>query len=485
MSEMNDPTQTTTGHRPPGLCKPDTKRFRVILKMMAIAALVLSLLIPLLMVQGVIDERHDRKFEVDEEIAQTWAGRQTVVGPFIVVPYKTVEEKEREVNGKTVTANVTQWHELTLLPDTLTAAVTLKPEVRHRGIYDTTVYTSQVVLKGHFDPKPLTTLGIKPADMAWHKARLVVGIPSVKGINKRPELSWQGQPLELEPGTFNHGGIGTGLSAPLNLASWEKSTPATGSPASYQLTLDLKGSQAFGIAPVGKQSHLSMDSTWPSPSFMGNTLPNQRHVTPSGFTAAWDIPYFARDYGQVWLDETVSASTAAGQFNQSSVGVELFNPVDFYHQCQRAAKYGILFLVLTFATFFLFEVLSRASMHLFQYMLVGFSLCLFYLLLVALAEVVGFGWAYGCAASATVLTISMYTKAILGPIKPKGHWLVLGLLSLLYGYLYVLLQLEDLSLLFGTLGLFVVLVTIMYVTRRIDWSVPPAPMASGNPSTTA
>lgn len=170
-------------------------------------------------------------------------------------------------------------------------------------------------------------------------------------------------------------------------------------------------------------------------------------------------------YEQVLTKDFVSSNL----LEASAVGTELMTPVDFYRQVDRVIKYGVLFLVLTFATYFIFEIISNKRLHPFQYLLIGCSIILFYLLLLAFAEVIGFGGAYGIASLATIASISLYSHAILGKIQKRAALLVAGLLSVLYGYLYVLLQLEDWSLLFGAIGLFAVLATIMYITRNVDW----------------
>ena len=442
---------------------------RIFWKVFTIAGLILFLLIPLGMISGIITERSLRQVEVTQEISAIWGGRQTLTGPILSLPYwytETTKDKNGLIHQETKTQTAY------LLPKDYKVSSQLAPEKRSRGIYETAVYTSNSTISGNFDLSMLRNLDITPKQYMWDKATLVMGIPSVKGISKRPTLTWKGQSLEWLPGVNGTSFLNGGLHASIPLSASDGMLAPT--PVSLQskqaltftVNLTLNGSQQMALVPIGKQNQFDMASSWASPSFMGNSLPNERTVNQDGFTARWDIPYFARNYSQV----VAFGEELQGELQPSAVGVELLNPVDFYHQSERAVKYGVLFLVLTFATYFLFEVMCQHKLYSLQYILIGFSLCLFYLLLIALSEVIGFGFGYGIASIATISSISLYSKALLGKAKKHAGLIIAGLLSVLYGYLYVLLQLEDLSLLFGTLGLFIVLSTIMYVTRNIDWT---------------
>jgi inner membrane protein len=345
-----------------------------------------------------------------------------------------------------------------LLPQQYTVNGKLLPEVRYRGIYQANLYTSDIEVTGNFNTKMLEESKIAQKSIMWNEARLVFGISSIKGISNRTNLKWQGKTIELLPGTNGASFLGSGLSAPVPVAASQADIP-------FSVKLSLHGSQSLSTAPIGKQSNIHFESPWNSPSFIGNTLPKTRKISSDTFSADWDIPYFSRDYGQVFF----SAFPIQDQIKASSIGVELLTPVDAHRQSERAVKYGVLFLVLTFSTYFLFEIISRYRLHPFQYLLVGCAISLFYLLLIATSEVSNFMVAYGIASVATILSITLYSKAILGKIRSYAEFIIGGLLTVLYGYLYILLQLEDQSLLFGSIGLFVVLVSIMYITRNIDW----------------
>lgn len=419
-------------------------------KIFTITSLILALLIPLNMINGVIVERQLSKARVVQEIAQTWAGEQNIIGPILAIPYKVVASTAESTQIVRQVAYI--------LPQQYQVFGTLNPDVRHRGIYESNVYTSDVGIQGSFNTSLLDELKIAKDNILWSEAQVVVGISSIKGINSRSDLKWQGKTIELLPGLNKASFLGTGLSAPVPVAVGQTNVP-------FQMNLSLRGSQSLTVAPIGKQNNIKLKSPWSSPSFIGHTLPKKHDITKGEFSVDWEIPYFARDYGQLFL----STYPIQEQIKASSIGVQLLTPVDAHRQSERAIKYGVLFLVLTFATYFLFEIISGYRLHPFQYLLVGCAISLFYLLLIATSEVSCFELAYGLASTAIISTITLYSKAILGKIRRHAQFIIGGMLTLLYSYLYILLQLEDRSLLFGAIGLFIVLASIMYITRNIDW----------------
>lgn len=427
----------------------------VIWKALLIGALTLLLLIPLALIGGVIRDRQMARDSVVSEIARTWADEQRLTGPILAIPYQTTVMSE-DAKGRKRAQTVR--HLAYLLPQQYQVVGHLTPEVRYRSIYQSVVYRSRLAIQGQFDTHAIDALKLPPGSLLWREAFLVVGIPSVKGIETAPSLHWQGKPLDVLPGVNGVAFLNAGLYAPVTLAPAERPIPFT-------MTLALRGSQSLWVTPIGRQNRLQLLSAWPSPSFVGATLPSQRTVSAQGFDATWDIPYFARNYGQAFTTQ----SSESNALPDSAIGVELLTPVDTYRQSDRAVKYGVLFLALTFATYFLFEVVCRRRLHAFQYLLVGLALTLFYLLLIALSEVIHFEWAYLVASAAIIALITLYSRAILGTALRRAPLIIGGLLTALYGYLYILLRLEDLSLLFGALGLLVALGAIMYVTRQIDW----------------
>jgi inner membrane protein len=427
----------------------------VLWKVLMILGLIVGLLIPLNMIGATIAERQRSKLQAQETIAQSWAPGQTVIGPVLVVPYKENIATVDMLGNKQSHSSEGRAY---IFPQQFQAGIELMPETRNRGIYQSVVYTSAFQTKGSFNLKTIEELNIPKENILWKEAIIAFGIPGMKGISQRPEFSLQGKSLELLPGINGVSFMKSGLHTPVALTEGQTNVPFT-------LSLSLRGSQFFSMIPIGKQNTITMNSSWASPSFIGNILPTSREVSGKGFRATWEQPYFSRGYGQSFID----AQDLQIRLTESAIGVQLLDPVDSYRQSDRAIKYSVLFLVLTFATFFLFEVISKYRLHVFQYLLVGCALSLFSLLLIAISEVSRFELAYGIASIGIISTITLYSKAILGKIRQHAEWLIGGLLGLLYTYLYVLLQLEDLSLLFGSIGLFVVLALMMYVTRNIDW----------------
>jgi inner membrane protein len=256
----------------------------------------------------------------------------------------------------------------------------------------------------------------------------------------------------------------SGLRAPLRL-DIEGGKPAAGERIPFSLSVSLAGSSGLRMMPFGRQTRLALRSTWASPSFSGAFLPESRRVGKDGFNATWNVSHYGRSFPQSW--SSVQTASLASAINGSAFGVDFVQPVDVYQQTERSVKYGALFLVLTFVTFFLFELFQPIRVYPVQYLMVGSALCLFYVLLLSIAEQLAFGVAYLVAAGATVTLLGSYAAAVL---RSKGRAAVFaGVLALLYGYLFVLLQAEDYALLLGSIGLFLILALVMLITRRVDW----------------
>ncbi len=425
----------------------------VMTKVCVIVLLILGLLIPLWMISGVITERQNRKNEVSREIADTWGSSQTVIGPILVIPYRA-PLSPYDTRKQTELIKFAY-----LLPNQYSITNDLKSGIRYRGIYKSVVYTSNLTAKGNFSLDDLKELKIAEDNIIWNDAFLAINISQSKNIQEHPILQCDGRSLEILPGIHGIHLFDTGLYALYKYQPESHTIP-------FSLKLALKGSETFSFVPIGKQNKFEVSSDWSTPSFTGNVLPTTRNISSNGFSASWDIPYFARNYPQVFLD---GQRNCLERIKESQVGVSLLNPIDSYRESDRAIKYAILFLVLTFSTYFIFEILGKLRLHPFQYFLIGCALCLFYLLLLAFAEVIGFNPAYTIASLAIVGAITLYSYAIIGNAQKHLAFIIGGMLSSLYVYLYILLQLEDLSLLCGTIGLFIFLVAIMYLTRNIDW----------------
>jgi inner membrane protein len=435
-------------------------RESVLLKLVVIGALMVALLIPLVMVSGLISERQARHDQTATEVAHSWGLEQTLAGPVLKVPYvvRSIDEKGKEVSRYQV--------EVTFLPEELAIDGRIVPERRSRGIFEVAVYRTELSWKGTFRRPSFAAWGIEEKDVLWNEAELAFGVPDMRGLRRGVKVNWAGQSLDLAPGGAVEGMWSRGLRTPVpGLAAGEAGRAY---PFAFDVVLD--GSRSLKFLPLGQQTTVKLTSPWPDPSFVGAWLPESRRVRETGFEATWSVPYFGRSYPQQWRSTEAAKVASQEALDASAFGVDLFLPVDAYQKTERSLKYSMLFLLLTFLTFFLYEVFNPFSLHPLQYLLVGSALVLFYLLLLSISEHAPFGIAYAVASAATVGLIAGYSAAILrGRLRALG---TAAALAALYGYLYVLLQAEDYALLLGSVGLFAILALVMFVTRRIDWYAP-------------
>jgi inner membrane protein len=431
----------------------DAIRRSQLLRVLLIAFLVLLLQIPIAMIDGLIGARRATRAEAVAEVTGAWGEAQTIMGPALAVPYvkRWVEERQ----GQSVARSAE--HHAIFLPETLRIEGRLDAEVRYRGIFEVPVYRMTATLQGRFAAPSLKERGIAPEDCRWDRAQIWVRIADARAIQNQAALTWDGREIGFLPGTGDSGG-GAGIHAPLDGAA-----ARAGGAFSIPLTLD--GSSAVTVAPFGRETTVRLGSNWPDPKFRGNWLPARREVTRAGFEADWSIPSLGRNYPQSW---TTGAPVQEEALQTSTFGFDLLTPVDPYRMAERSTKYESLFLLLTFLSLWLFEVLARRRIHSLQYLLVGAAMCVFYLLELSLAEHLGFGVAYLLASGAVVGLITCYCAAVL---QGTGRAAIVGLIVAgLYGFLYVLLRNQDYALLVGSVGLFLVLAVVMGLTRRIDWT---------------
>lgn len=420
------------------------------LRLLIIAFLALLLLIPSGMIGALINERQARKDEAVKEITSKWADAQTLGGPVITIPYENTWKDE---NGKAKTT-IDYIH---VLPEQLQITSNLTPQVRYRGIYKAVLYNAKIKINGSFSFSRLGNLGINPQTIHWTEAFVSLLIPDMRGIKDNIVLVWNGQSYPVEPGIRNGNTLfssGVSLRVPI--------TATTGDSAKFSFKLNLNGSESFSILPLGRKTIVHLASAWSNPSFDGAFLPEKRHVGSDGFTADWKVLDLNRNFPQQWVGEINNE-----QVFSSTFGVQLFSPVDEYAKTSRAIKYMVMFVVLTFLIFFLVEVFNRKRIHPIQYFLIGFSLCLFYLLLLSLSEQIGFAAAYVVASVSIVVLITFYVRSAL---QGKGLPWITGLtLMVLYGFMYVLLQNQDYALLIGSIGLFITMAVVMFLSRKVDW----------------
>ena len=445
------------------------------LRLLVLSFLALLLLIPVGMVRDVIRERTARRDEAVRDVAGSWGGAQRVAGPRLVVPF-VVRWEEPLADGNKLPRE--RREVAVFLPETLDVTGSLAPQTLERGIFEVPVYTGRLALTGVFAAPDFARLGVVPSEVLWESAELVVDVSEVRAIDEIA-LTWGEKALAFEPG----GGRALPYSSAVHVPMGALAVRG----ARFAISLTARGSESLAIAPLGGKTTAKLDSAWPSPSFGGAWLPAERSVTPSGFTASWTVASLGRGFPQSWLapndpvrgaqpraaveEESPwdsSASERVPRFaSATEFGVRLIQPVDAYRMAERSAKYAVLFIALTFATLWLFEVLAKSPLHSVQYLLVGAALCLFFLLELSLAEHIGFGLAYSLASGGIVGLVGGYAWAVLRSAGRAG--VVAAIVTTLYAYLFVLLTNEDYALLAGALGLFAALAAVMWLTRQVDW----------------
>ena len=440
------------------------KRHSTIIKLLGVGALVLILLIPLTMITGVLNDRLQRRNEAVADIKSSWGKEQSVIGPVLGIPYqykfKAVKEMpapdgkmERREVEETAIANAY------FLPEMLSVTGDAETQMLHRGIYDAAVFRAQVKLSGRFAPPDFGALKIDIKDVQWKDAFVTIAVNDLRGTREGIVLDWGGTKRQLLPGS-QVPGYTTGATAPLT------GDKPIGAPVEFSIPLDFNGSEGIYFAPFGVQNEAALKSNWPDPAFRGAFLPAERSVRADGFDAKWKISYYGRNYPQAWTSRNGNERFTTKAVSESLFGTQFLSVLDAYRYVERSIKYGVLFLVLVFTTFFLFEVTARQKIHPFQYLMVGAALCLFYLLLLSISEFIGFGYAYLIAAVASTILITWYCRFFLGG---GVRTLMIGAgLAGVYTFLYITLRQQDYALLMGAIALFIVLAAVMYVTRKVD-----------------
>jgi inner membrane protein len=428
---------------------------RPVMGVLVIGVLVLLLAIPIALIREVIAGRLSAREEALAEVTAMWGGPQTIVGPRLVVPYRRSAE-----------IGATETGLMNVLPATLEVRGTVTAEPLSRGLFTVPVYDADLELRGRFEERDWTSLGVSESDVLWDQAMLVVEVSDPRSVGAGSTARWNGQAVELLPGAAipQPRGIHARISRPRD------------DEADFVISLQVKGSEGIWLVPFSRATSVSLSSNWAHPSFRGAWLPDERLVESDGFSAQWDIPFLGRDYPQAWVD----TSDPHDLITASQFGAELISPVDHYRMSERSTKYAVLFLTLTFSLLWLFDTLVGVRVHPIQYLLVGAAVCMFYLLELSLSEHLGFVRAYGIAAFGVVALVAAYTKAVLGSTA-RGT-VMAGSTASLYAYLFALLTLERYALLVGSLGLFSALATVMHLTRTVDWDRvgrPRAPAETG------
>lgn len=427
-------------------------------KFIVIIVLILALAIPLLFVYLMVSERARYAAKAQAEIGQAWGGQQSIRGPFIIAP--TLREQTVRSGNETRTDKIREF--AVFLPEQLDIKPVARTEVRSRGIFEVPVYRSEIAFSGRFDPPELRKLAQPGIDILWSEAVVAVLVSDVRGIKKTAEISL-GEPsdtkfrsgLGVESSQRNGRTIGA-IHVPITEQNAREGFPFT-------FKLDINGSRALNFVPAGGETAVTIQSDWPHPSFNGSFLPESRTISDKGFEATWKIPRLARGQSQSLQVRTVDRIMNASEF-----GVDFFQPVKFYSLAERALKYAQGFLAIVFFAVFVLEMQSRRRVHWIQYLFVGLSLVVFYLVLIGTSEHIGFEAGYFSAAAATSLLVGAYIGTVTA--SPAKGAQIFAVIALIYALLYLLLRVEDYALLIGSIAAFVMLATVMFATRNVDWS---------------
>ena len=426
-------------------------------KFIIIIVLILALSIPLLFVYLMVTERARYAAQARADVGRSWANEQLVRGPFVIVP--TLHERTIRSGNETRTENVRKF--AVFLPEVLKVIPSARTEVRRRGIFDVPVYRTEIGFEGRFDPPELRKFAQPGTEVLWSEAVLTLFISDVRGIKKTAAITMgdatnrlrSGPGVEASGNGRNQGGA---VHVPVTEATAKAGFP-------FRFALDLNGSTALNFVPAGGETEVAMKSDWPHPSFQGEFLPDTRTISSDGFEAVWKIPRLARGQSQ-----TLHMNNPNGVMNTTQFGVSFFQPVKFYSLAERALKYAQGFIAIIFFAVFVLEMQSKRRVHWIQYLFVGMSLVVFYLVLIGTAEHIGFEGGYFTAAAATSLLVGAYIATATRSVAKGGQ--IFGVIALIYGLLYLLLRVEDYAMLIGSLSAFALLATVMFATRNVDWA---------------
>jgi inner membrane protein len=417
-------------------------------KLALVIAVAALLSFPLFAVWLVVYDRQAQSETARQSIVEGWGGPQIMSGPTLVIPYRVTASETVMEGTREVTRTTEEWRQLTLAPEIVNVATEVRPERRRRSIYEAVIYEASAEGRARFAiPEDLSRLGVQPDALDLGRAELRFGLSDPRGLGANPRVAAAGQQLRLQPG-------GAGFFA------WIDANSLRQRPLDVDYRFGFRGNGELGLAPRAGETRWRLRSPWPHPSFQGSFLPTERRLTEDGFEAEYRV-------GNLALGHPLVDVGTNGNGESGLAKVSLVEPVDLYSRVDRAAKYGFLFIGFTFLAFWLFDVIGGVRVSSVEYLLVGASLILFFVLLLAFAEVIGFVLAYVLASAAITGLNTAYSAAVL---KSWRRAAFIGLLlAALYAVLYVLLSLEAYSLLIGSVMLFVALAGIMYLTRNIRW----------------
>jgi inner membrane protein len=438
-------------------------------KFILVGILILVLSIPLLLVYLLVYERSSRSVEVVREISSHWGRDQALQGPYLIVPYTVkIVSKQDEKSVERL-----QERHAIFLPETLTLKGNAQTSVKHRSIFNVTVYQTKLAADGKFAAPAIEEIDPDVSAVRWRDSVLAFGLTDVSGLKEAGNLAIGSQSHAFEPSLGVAGVQTNGIHTKPFRGMDASAQGLKDKPEAFEFHTELSfnGTSSLSFAPVARTTTVNLESNWGSPSFTGAFLPGTCKVTPDGFSAEWKVPHLARSVRQAWT-ETPSNYGHIEPFNNYLFGAKFFVPVDYYNLTDRAAKYGMMFILVTFCTILVMELRSPVRVHAVQYIFAGIALIFFYVLQLSFAEHIGFTPAYIIAATATGSMLSVYTGMA---FRNAGRGAVmLALFAFLYGLLYLILRLEDYALLAGAIAGFILITIGMFATLRVNWSADKA-----------
>ncbi|SOE21386.1 inner membrane protein [Spirosomataceae bacterium TFI 002] len=404
----------------------------------------LAMGIPLIFVSSLVKERQQRKSEVEKEVTNQWSNAQEIKSVFITIPFTENIQKESIVNGKKITTIEKVESRIYISPKSMNVVGKVDPEIRKLGIYEVVVYNSLFSISGEFEKIDLPNKSTRIYDEM--KAQIIFGVEDIRGLQEELIVSFGEQKVSLENSDIN------------GFLAQNVTLPTANTP--YSFKLNIRGSKNLTFVPTAANTKIEINSKWSSPGFYGAFLPSH-DIRKNGFKAEWAVLELNRNLSRVFYDLNNSS------WQEYSFGVNLVETANNYHKNERAAKYGLLIIALTFLAFFFVEVLTDQKVNMIQYGLIGLALIIFYCLLLSISEYLLFNYAYLISSAMTVILIFLFSKSLLGSLKPALA--VSGLIAILYTFIFTIIQLDDTALLIGSLGLFIILAFTMWISRKVKW----------------
>jgi len=428
-------------------------------KLFLIGVLTLLLLIPSSWIQSLISEREQRQKEAINEISEKWSGPQLIESPVMQLPYKT-SVKVTDAAGKVTLKEITST--IYILPENLNIQSQIKPQSLKRGIFTAVVYNTCIKINGAFSQLELKKSGINPDMVDWSKVKITAGISDFKGLKSSPVIKLGDSLYTAEPDFSKENLFSNSLAIQTNLTSTKKTS------LDFNINMELAGSGELNFLHLGKNTTVNVAGKWDNPSFTGSYLPEKRNTESKDFTGVWKMSNFSRPFPQQW--EASNNALTNQNKEKATFGIKFLLPVDHYQKTTRSAKYAILIILLSFISLFFIELLNKVRVNLLQYVLIGAAMIIYYSLLLSFTERVGFAVAYLIASVSTIALVSTFISAFLSNRKAAAVFAVI--LSIFYVFIYVIIQLQDLALLFGSIGLFITVACLMYFSVKINRNKP-------------